>query len=638
MPDVVIHRCTLRIVRRGGWAWGAEPQKLLQSAVKALPELLARELAALWPDEVERQMAAPIRINVPIRLEDLLALGGGIISADEPHISAPMQALSVRIAQAVKATFEQDSSAAANVARVPRAPEQEPPSDASVETEALPGSAIAQLLAAWLKSGVLTMRLAGFSLSALEAWHRHLIGANDELDNAATIDQKTIAKLIDKVVGRVLAAPRARDAILRRRLAALAEAMAQFKLCPGDPLLLAALDQALPLPEAKSADEPPSSTAPGTIALTKARQQALPATNPRLRDASPAPTQTGLPRRRQEPAVERRIASALPFLLLGPLARMGYLQTLAATVEAADCVKDAPLFAAALAYKVLDPPARGWRRSPAVSDAAAAFAALAEPAAEPALVDFARRFVSHLSPLETALAGSLIEGHHAEQPLLLCRAGGGLLLVDVEGVLPIKWAANVSELRAALMQLDSSIFLIPEAVAEAGLLGWMDEEGFRFITDAPPARNERWRALRRPPSERWWTNDALAAESALVRSARALPAATEDVAILWQSLAVERPSVPLLREAALDAHVTLAAAIALGMMAWELWREREPTAPHLALTRFRNLEARVHFTPDVVRVGLPLGRRFDDLRAHGLLDDVAAVPWLAGRRLMFSSG
>jgi len=71
----------------------------------------------------------------------------------------------------------------------------------------------------------------------------------------------------------------------------------------------------------------------------------------------------------------RHVASALPFLLLGPLSEMGYLKTLAATMDAANASNLLPLFATALAYKVLAPPARGWRRDATMVDAAKAFAA-----------------------------------------------------------------------------------------------------------------------------------------------------------------------------------------------------------------------------------------------------------------------
>src|SRR5258708_38062366 len=73
MVDITIHHCTLRIVRHGGWSWGPEPRKLLQIAIKALPELLEAEIAKLWPDDVELEFAAPVSFSVPLRMAELMA-------------------------------------------------------------------------------------------------------------------------------------------------------------------------------------------------------------------------------------------------------------------------------------------------------------------------------------------------------------------------------------------------------------------------------------------------------------------------------------------------------------------------------------------------------------------------------------
>jgi hypothetical protein len=47
--------------------------------------------------------------------------------------------------------------------------------------------------------------------------------------------------------------------------------------------------------------------------------------------------------------------------------------------------------------------------------------------------------------------------------------------------------------------------------------------------------------------------------------------------------------------------------------------------------RFRDLDARVWFEPDCVRVRIPLGRRHADLMRHGVLTTIPRVPWLGGR-------
>jgi hypothetical protein len=88
----------------------------------------------------------------------------------------------------------------------------------------------------------------------------------------------------------------------------------------------------------------------------------------------------------------------------------------------------------------------------------------------------------------------------------------------------------------------------------------------------------------------------------------------------------------------LEQSLALAVAAALGTIAWELWHARETTDPLLALTRFEDLDARVRFTEDAVRVVVPLGRRHRDLYEAGLLAGADDVPWFGGRRLEFSGG
>jgi hypothetical protein len=336
------------------------------------------------------------------------------------------------------------------------------------------------------------------------------------------------------------------------------------------------------------------------------------------------------------------VRSALPFLLLGPLSRLGYLRALAANFEAVELLPHLTAFATAFAYKVLDPPERGWRRRPETVAAAAAFAGLAEPLSEPELVELARKIPAHLSPLDATLSGALLEGHDPTQPLLLQRAdfanGSGLLLVDVDGLFPVAWADDIDGLLPTLTWRKDFLLLIPQAIAQPPLLHSLDTAGLRFITDAPPTRRERWRRLRLPHSDSRWTNDENSPDSLLLKAGRRLAESAEETITFWRTLAVERPSVPLTSDMAFDRHLTLAASTALGTIAWTLWQKREPTTPQLALERFRDLDARVHFSRESVRVRLPLGRRFQDLHERGLLADVRDAPWLNGRALQFSGG
>ncbi|HEY9284394.1 MAG TPA: hypothetical protein VIP46_13140, partial [Pyrinomonadaceae bacterium] len=105
MVEVVIHRCTLRVVRRGGWGWGPEPRKLLQGALNALPGLIARQLGQLWPDGCERDFAAPISIRVPLSMGELLAAAAEASGPDAPASSPLMLSLGARIGSAAREAF-----------------------------------------------------------------------------------------------------------------------------------------------------------------------------------------------------------------------------------------------------------------------------------------------------------------------------------------------------------------------------------------------------------------------------------------------------------------------------------------------------------------------------------------------------
>ena len=133
----------------------------------------------------------------------------------------------------------------------------------------------------------------------------------------------------------------------------------------------------------------------------------------------PAPARAPEPARAPVPALEVEIGSALPFLVLVPLARTGWLDTLAVAVEATGLGGHWPALAAALAYKVLSPPEHGWHRSPEDQTTAAAFAGAREPLVQAALP---ARTGLLAPPLDAVLARSLVDGHRPDAPLVLVRA------------------------------------------------------------------------------------------------------------------------------------------------------------------------------------------------------------------------
>src|SRR5690349_16740226 len=104
MVDININRCTLRIVRHDGWCWGPEPQQILRGALQALPRLLAIELSKYWTEDFDQEIASPVKINVPIRWEELVAFSRESYEGSVEY-SSEFSVVGQRISSAVHAAI-----------------------------------------------------------------------------------------------------------------------------------------------------------------------------------------------------------------------------------------------------------------------------------------------------------------------------------------------------------------------------------------------------------------------------------------------------------------------------------------------------------------------------------------------------
>lgn len=655
---VVVHRCTVRVVRHGGWSWGADPSGLVDRITGLLPQIIAEHLDGIDPEAAHLGLDQPVRIVVPLRAGELLSAGRAgsgtrvarPAAAAVPATSAPAPAAPI----AAPATPTPSFPAAPGD---PEPPFAEPPA----------GAALLRFLVDVANRGELAGLLALLPLATLEAWHRVLLpslpppdaghsltgGRRGDGDPSGAVPNGPVApspatlaawrRVSDGVqpapaaagpgspsaaqlaaLARAAAAARdpspRRDRRLRAELAALASLAAGM----GPAAALRVLAQL-------AADGQPPEPIPPT-----GRQRQAPAAAPATLDPRPdRPTRSADNPAGPPPPVE--VCSVLPFLLLGPLSSSGYLQTIAPALRAAGLEQGLAAFATTLAYTVLGPLERGWRRRPADLTAAAAFAGLAAP--EPDLAEFARRVPAALPALDALLAGALAQGHTAGQPLLLAGTseslGGGLVLADREGLFPIAWVDEVDRLLPLWRGCGSPLVLVGPEAATTPVLGALQEAGVRFVVGVPP-RDERWRRLRLPQA--LWTNDQESSAAVLARQAAGFRLASERLGSAVHALAGARDPVPLASGPALRRSLTLAAGMGLATIAWTLWREREATDPLLSLERFGDLSGWVSFDADRVRVRLPLGRRHADLLRHGLLAEVRGVPWLAGRVLELSGG
>jgi hypothetical protein len=644
VADILIHRCMLRVVRRGGWSWGPDPKRLVQEVVRILPVLLAQKLAELLASREDAEFAAPLQVRLRLGMTELIGEStAGRVSdaAPGPQVSS---ALERRVEFALRAALG-----------LPAPPQSEEPKTkkssklnsrlATKTSQQIPGhgGALERLLLTWHGEGSLLRRLAMLPLSEIELWHAAL---RAESQQPVTISGTSASALTDQIESRARefadSLPSSDDVPpLRRRLLILAKIAAELRIALSDPVLWQVLDRVVPASKSAGMNQRDTAEA-GPENSPKRLEVKTPGSDVGERFRVPSLASVTASSLAECSEWDVRIACALPFLLLGPLIQMGYLTTLAAVLEATGLAEGAPLFAAALAYKVLDAPTRGWQRTSASQLAAAVFAGSREPFDEESLVEFSRKIGSHTSALDLTLADALIAGHTANSPVLLCRAdlpgSKSWLLVDTPGCFPIACCDQSEDILQLLDRLGRPIVLVPQDAAEAALLADLNAAGVNFISQLPPARNERWRRIQQGPSTLGWTNSQKGDLELLQRAARELDAGAGEAQALWQTFAISRAGVVNTCSSAFERSLTLAASVALGTISWQLWQTRGRTSPQQAVEGYHDFDAHVRFRPDSVVVRLPLGRRRSALYEAGLLASLSDIPWFGDRRVEYEGG
>ena len=685
MTDVIVRHCVVQVVRRGGWTWGATPQRLVNRVIAALPELIDGYLDSLNIPDGDAEITEPVRLTVripggdprqPWRLPGSLPparmIGGpaprpladpgqlmrpgqpaaGVAAGDElPADPAGASAWPDEAAGRDRVT----GSAGAPVPGEPGpglvqadrrdAPPRHTSQPRSAGTTEPAAVRLLRYLARLHQRGELGSLLALLPASTLELWYDTL-----NPGPASRGDAPGAADL--PMVSRLLLSPddHALTAAIRAVFAMPGETGPH---APGGRAAADHPGQAAPgsavtaddnQPVRHQVDQPPTEEQVHRAlqALAKLAVDADAETMSRLAGHSPGTPVPATPAGttpQRNVTIEVDIESALPFLLLAPWHQIGYLDAIPAALDGAALAGSAHLLATALAYSALGPVGRGWRRTPSDQIAAAAFAGLPEPASEPALVNFARQADPALAILNAVLARSLTAGHTPDQPLLLTAGpagnGGGLILADGEGVFPVVWTDRPGQVVDAWRASSSPLVLVGSSAATPDILAMLAAAGIRFVVQVPPTRRERWRRL---APYRLWTNDEDSTVQQLASQALAGPTSVGRLDEVIRELAGERPAVPLAASMLLRRGLAVATAVALGTIAWRLWKDRESPDPALALERFGDLSARVRIEADRVHVRLPLGRRQADLREHGFLADIANVPWLAGRVVEFTGG
>ncbi|MFM5948835.1 MAG: hypothetical protein ACKOPM_06340, partial [Novosphingobium sp.] len=493
-----------------------------------------------------------------------------------------------------------------------------------IATAAPPG--LVALLLRWRESAQLLRRLRTLPVPTAELWLTHLL-AMQRSGPAALAREADLAPEIADIRSRIARGMPEISHDARIDLATFAELLARHgsELDGSDlaPLLR---------PTSTTTKAAPGQT--GNPASGHHSQRASTAASPRPMVASADQTAKvipAVPLRRTAIDREIRLTSILPFLTLGMLARIGWLDVAGASIAALGLPDDGAILAAALGELIVprgaaDPMAGGPR-----AETIATFAGLAQAPGPAAFASWDRIAAHGLGALTAFVADEIAEGHSAELPLLVTRSGSApdapWLLTDSDGGYPVAITANLPELLDQIDRFRASVVLVAGTAASPALIAALAARERCVITDAPPGRGEAASALRGHPG--LWCDPFDFPPGQITAAARRFGETLDDANALAKRLLGEALPGTLGRAAALGA------AMGLGLLAWTLWREREPPHPLLTLDRLGSLDGTARIAAGALEVRPAVGRRYLDLKRAGALEPISGVPWLGGRTIRF---
>jgi hypothetical protein len=599
-----IRHCRLRVLRHGGWSWGADPRQLVEQVKQKLPawlmQMLAEQLAELPADTTIQQL----RLRIPLQLSELRDLPSSNPAGTETKSET-------QLAQRVRAQL---AAALRDIPRLqPEAPERPAPAAVAPAQEVLSPTFVLDMLIAWQTAKELSRMLATVDVATLRVWARAVL---DELAQVTSVAALAANEVAQRVAGieKLLADAQTTTHPLAQELtdfiAALTAPRAASVAAPPEHVQQENSD-ALRAPLT-----PPVAPPPAAVSRT---------TRPELRRALPARQV------RREPVA---IESVLPFIVTGILARQKYLDGLTAALACTDSLDQAGCFAAALAYKLSAPPNRGWDRGVATRRLAAVMCGRDEPPTNPEM----DRFLRGLSTASKALDASLWPASRAarRQPGILVEKldAQTWAALDMASAQPLGWATSGTELLRLDELLPGRLWWLAPGAADSEFAAAMQSRGLRGVAQGTRPRVAGWLSA----GHLLFTNEpTLRRHGAWLRKtfdeAHALLLSTHTELIELRPLVL--PARGQTRSGA-EFSITLALCSALGEIADTLWHGREPAQPLLAMQRFADLSGTVSVEDGRVLVRPALGRRFMDLSQHGLLRDITAVPWWPGRRVEFA--
>ena len=637
-PDFTIHRCTLRVTRRGGWSWGADGRTLTQVALKKLPALLAARFDAYaegLEDDVE--VAAAVRLNVRLTRKEWNELCSTAplaadcqasidVTIDRALASALPRPSRTRSGHAESARLRAHSSQVASEAGVAPALESAVVRDSA--------SALFSLLLQWQQEGRLPDRLCVTSEEILHLWIARLIDTADS-SSSRIADAQTLTLICDiqrDVAAIPLLLPAGRLRTLARRVLFLLRVLKETPLTRAE--LYRHVYECWPLDTRQERQDavilPHEDTA-----RAAAHGDTSPSNAELARRASTAVASL---ERATDTEFEWEVPCALPFLMLRPLAGVGFLTTLAGVCDAARIGSLSGAIAAALARKALAPPTRGWHRDDGHQASVAAFAASPAAVSDSLIAAAARALRPQLTVLDRCITENLVRGHRAETAWLLAASpSGDHVLFDADTLTAVA-SGSCASLLVLASPSGSPVFVHSSAATTANFDA-LDDLQTPYATDANLSARKTARSFVARDGRTLWMSVHGSHEGRRRDLAAHGVDLSERAGSAWRAVVMDRPSLRAGGdEAAFERTLSLAANLALGELAWILWRGRGQTDPSLALEWFGDFDARVRVTRTEVGVRLPLGRRFWDLRDHGLLADVREIPWLGQRVVRFGAG
>lgn len=610
MEQIRIRHCKLRVLRKGGWSWGREPQKLIAAGSKTLPEIITRKILEKLATLGINQHYSHIRIRCPIKLGELMQISDLQTAAEIPPQLSSRLELQI-VSQLLKQIDRLDKNK----------PIKQKSKSNNIPEYGKRLNDLIEVFMQWQASGQLASILLQFTDQDLAQWECAILRQTGQLARETQITSEQLETLISKCKDlNISSKPQT------LRLLLLAEIIQLFGRQASRDTLLSVLQQLL-----------------DTVEPTGKKQLAGETLNPAF-EKSFADTQAdkphGSPARLTHNKIisgEVRVHSVLPFICLGVLHSTGCMDVINATLQAAR-IEESEYFAASFAYKLLEPPQGGWHRSREADQCVAAFCGMYEPPTGEQLSGFSRYFANGIVPLDAYLCSLLSKGHNAATPLYIARINiknkSQYLILDMQGMFPVACVDNTNRLLNILSQFQSTLLLVDETSMSAEFASFLQDYHLDFITNASPLRHEHWRVVGR--RQRFWTNDWSRPESWLVTAAKKINQATEISQELAQLFLENKRSLVTADNFAFERSMALSVMMCLATIAWELWRDQQPTDALIALQRLQDLDGKIIFHPESVIVRPALGRRYLDLQAQGFFREIPRVPWLGGRPLVFS--